>query len=111
MPPLRIEVKYITEDSIREIYNASQYPSLITTGKLTKQYLSNSHLKEPEKRGEPWCTHSQFVRYCDEKGLWVVEVHQYLRPDNSLGASGKPDPKRLRVKNTVFTVNIPKGSR
>lgn len=101
-------VKYISEQSIREIYNASQYPTLIANEKLRKEFLRNSHLEEPGKKALPWCTHSQMIRYYDEKDQWVVEVHQYLLPDNTIGASGKPDPKRLRIRGTVFSVNIQK---
>lgn len=39
-------------------------------------------------------TRSQLVRYFDGATL-VAEVHRYLRPDGTLGASGMPDPKGL----------------
>jgi hypothetical protein len=35
------------------------------------------------------------VSYLDSDGNEVARVHQYLRPDGTIGASGKPDPKRL----------------
>lgn len=40
----------------------------------------------------PVGTRSQLVRYFDGENL-VTEVHRYLLPDGSIGASGMPDPK------------------
>lgn len=100
------DVRYVSQKSIRQIYNNSQYPILVAGGKLRKEFLRNSHLKEPEKRGEPVCTHGQMIRYYDENGEWVLEVFQYLRPDKTIGAGGKPDPKRLRIGNTIYAVSI-----
>ena len=105
-PPLSDEVKYISKESICRMFNESQYPPMIAKGQLTPKLLRNAHLKKPEDRGEPYCTHSQMIRYSDKTGHWVVEVHQYFRPDKTIGGSGRPDPKRLRIGNTVFTTEI-----
>ena len=82
---------------------------MIVKGLLIPQqpYLRDAHLKEPERKGEPWCTRGQMIRYLDPDGQWVVEVFQYLRPDGSLGASGKPDPKRIRIGSTIFIAESP----
>jgi len=32
----------------------------------------------------------------------VALVHQYLRSDGTLGASGQPDPKRIVIGNVVY---------
>jgi hypothetical protein len=34
----------------------------------------------------------------------VAVMHQYLRPDGTIGASGQPDPKRLVVEGDVWYV-------
>ena len=39
-----------------------------------------------------------------EKRRKVAMVHQYLRPDGTLGASGLPDPKRLLVNDLLYIV-------
>lgn len=88
------------------MFNKSQFPDMIEEGKLKPVYLRNSHLKEPETKHEPYCTHSQIIRYLDPAGQWIIEVHQYLRPDKTIGGSGKPDPKRLRIENVVFIAEI-----
>ena len=84
------------------MFNESQYPTMITDGELIPKFLRNDHLQNPEVKGEPRCTYGQMIRYLNSAGQWVVEVFQYLRPDNSIGGSGRPDPKRLRIGNTVF---------
>jgi hypothetical protein len=38
---------------------------------------------------------SVMLSYRDENNNEMARVHQYQRPDGSLAASGKPDPKRL----------------
>lgn len=37
---------------------------------------------------------------------WVVEVFQYLRPNGVIGTSGKQDPKRIRIGETIFALEI-----
>lgn len=83
---------------------------MIANRQLTPKYLRCDHLKEPEIRNEPHCTRAQMVRYVDNDGRWTVEIFQYLRPDGTIGASGKPDPKRMRVGNVVFVVDTQRHS-
>ena len=97
-------VKRVPAKSIREIFNAGQFSSLIQRGELKPVFLRNDHLNSPQAWQGPFCTHSQIIRYLETSGQWVVEMHQYLRPDQTLGASGKPDPKRLRVGDTIYVV-------
>jgi hypothetical protein len=47
-------------------------------------------------------TLSQIVRCYDADNALVLVVHQFLRPDGTIGASGKPDPKRILRQNTVY---------
>lgn len=102
MPPE--PVKRVPPETIRTIFNKSQYTRLIFEGHLVPHMLSDKLLQNPHLKGEPPGTRSQVIRYADLAGQWVVTIHQYLRPDGSLGASGKPDPKRLRIAGTVFVV-------
>jgi hypothetical protein len=77
----------------------------MSSGQLRPMPLRDAHLTQPERRGEPWCTQGQMVRYVDADGQWLVEVFQYARPDGTIGASGMPDPKRLRVGSTIYVVS------
>jgi len=99
-----VPVKTVSLRSISTMFNKSQYPEQIRGKKLVPYYLRHRHLEHPEERGEPWCTHAQMIRYCDRKGRWKVELFQYLRPDGSIGASGKPDPKRIFLDGTIYKI-------
>ena len=46
------------------------------------------------------------IRWHDESGL-IAEFHQFLRPNGEIGASGKPDPKILRLGDTIYIVGRP----
>jgi hypothetical protein len=95
-------VKRVPPETIRSIFNNSQCPVLIASGHLVPYMLKDSILQNPHLKGEPPGTRSQVIRYVDLAGQWVVVIHQYLRPDGSLGAGKKPDPKRLRIAGTIF---------
>ena len=104
-PPQADEIEYTSPNNIRRKFNKSQYPSMIEHGLLKAEYLRNDHLKEPEKRSKPQCTHSQMIRYYDNGGRWVVEIHQYWHQDKAIKGTRSPDPKRLRVGNKVYIVD------
>ena len=53
---------------------------------------------------EPPGTRSQMVAYVDASGQRVALVHQYLRPDGTLGGSGRPDPKLLIEGGVTYFV-------
>lgn len=42
------------------------------------------------------------VAYFDGNYQEVARVHQYKRPDGSIGASGLPDPVRLLVDGIIY---------
>ena len=90
---------------LRQLFNSGPYMEWITQGALSLEYLRNDHLKAPDAKGNQPCTRRQMIRYLDAQGNPVVEVFQYLRRDGSLGASGRPDPKRLWVADgrVLFT--------
>jgi hypothetical protein len=47
------------------------------------------------------------VAYIDQNGREVALVHQYVRSDGSLGASGMPDPKRLFENGVLYVIVTP----
>lgn len=55
------------------------------------------------KANEPFCTQSQIISYV-AGGLEIARAHRYIRPDGTLGASGKPDPKALFDGKTLFVL-------
>jgi hypothetical protein len=45
---------------------------------------------------------SQLISYRDINGLEVARAHQYILPDGRIGASGKPDPKRILKNGRLY---------
>ncbi len=82
-----------------------QYQLKIDDGTLKSEVVKNDHLKNPRKVDEPWCTHSQIINYFDGNGHLIVTMHQFLRQDGRLGASGMPDPKRLKHNGIIYYVS------
>lgn len=64
----------------------------------------------------PEGTVSQEVHYFDRRLRRRAIVHQYLQPDRTIGASGKPDPKYLMGEDgTIYRLErkpkAPPGGR
>jgi hypothetical protein len=95
--------KDVSEDIIQDKFNQKKYYEKTLTGEITTKIIRNSHQKVPPP-GEPICTRSQMVKYYSLDGDVLALVHQYLRPDGTIGASGKPDPKRLYLPNEILFV-------
>lgn len=68
-----LPVEWVSEDIIRKHFNDSQ-------------------MLEKAESGES----------IEQAGEFVALAHRYLRPDGTLGASGLPDPKRMRLRNKII---------
>lgn len=53
---------------------------------------------------------SQTRRYYGHDGTQSAIVHQARRRDSTIGASGRPDPKWLRVGDIVYVPQPPASS-
>lgn len=84
----------IDPEEMRRIFNDNDYLEKAQRGELTENIIDDRHPSLP-KAQEPFCTQSQMISYIDRDGNEVARVHQYLRPDSTIGASGRPDPKKL----------------
>jgi hypothetical protein len=60
----------------------------------------------PPLAGEEFCTRSQIIAYRDENARQVARVHQYLRPDGSLGLSGRPDPYEVLHEGALYIAEL-----
>ena len=96
-------VHWVTSDIIRQHFNNGQILEKVKSGELITYTKRNSHPSNPPA-GEPVCTRSQIVYYYTQKGTPVAIVHQYLRPDGTIGGSGLPDPKRLFLHDRIISV-------
>lgn len=80
---------------LRALFNREVLPR-IERGELLPVLVSEG---QPNPRMQQLAgTRSQVVEYVDSQGgrlVVVALVHQYVRPDGSLGGSGRPDPKRV----------------
>jgi hypothetical protein len=93
----------VSAPELRRIFNAEQFHEKTKTGALRDLLMKEKH-PSPQPAREPFCTRSQVISYKDSKGTEVARVHQYLRPDGTVGGSGKPDPKRLLYQGTIYLV-------
>lgn len=96
---------YMPADKLRELFNQSQYPELIQQNKLVKEIVRSRLLQESALLGKtlPPGTKSEIIIYHDpaNKGLYA-KVHQYILPDGTIGASGKPDPKAILLDGKMY---------
>ena len=101
------EPGWVPQDRIQEIFNECQYFERMLRGDLKHRVLGyDNHLKRTQRQkiGEPKCTRSQIVLYSTSEGQLVALVHQYRRKNESLGGTGRPDPKRLFISGKVIAV-------
>lgn len=104
--PRRRHVR-VSATELRAMFNEGRYYERVQAGELVAEVGYNRH-PCPPKANQPYCTRSQTVRYVDlQEGREVALVHQYLREDGSLGASGRPDPKRISQGTTIYVVELP----
>lgn len=92
----------VDEWKMREIFNKSGYLQDVGEGRIRAEVMRNKH---PNwiAAWVPFCTYSQEISYrLVADGSEVARVHQYFRPDGTLGASGRPDPKRVMIGSTKY---------
>lgn len=82
---------------IRRAFNDGGYVERATRGELSLTIVWDREV-DSQRSGEPPGTRSQIVIYTDGADA-VAMVHRYLRPDGTLGGSGRPDPKVLVLEN------------
>jgi hypothetical protein len=94
-------VKRIPESELRQLFGYCNYWGRASKGEFHKVVISR-HV--PESKNEPAGTESQIISIRTADEFEVARVHAYVRPDGSLGASGKPDPKAVydEMGNTIY---------
>lgn len=76
---------------VRRIFNEMRYFERYVAGDLSILISEDRH-PEPSPQGHPSCTRSRCVYFVDGD-VYVASAHMYLRPDGSVGGSGRPDPR------------------
>ncbi|SRR6266508_4328032 len=96
------EIRFVDEKTIRRLFNEARYAERAQTGEFTEQVL---YEEEPSHRSrQSRGTRSQRVAWFDTTGGYMATVHQFLRADGSLAASGLPDPKRVRIGSITYVL-------
>jgi len=85
-------VEYVNADELRKMFNKGKFLSRVKSGELKEKMLRDKH-PTPSSAPVPFCSRSQMIAYINAKGQTEAKVHQYLKPNGKLGASGLPDPK------------------
>jgi hypothetical protein len=97
----------VPEDELRRIFNDGDY-----YGRACRNELLTSVEAErpaPPSAGQPPGTMSRVVVYYDLPSLRrVALVHEYRLPDGTLGASGRPDPKRILLEGEILICSPPR---
>ena len=91
----------IQASEMQRRFNEGRYWERAQAGEFTMILMEDRH-PSLMAADEPFCTHSQMVSYRDTENNEIARVHQYLRPDGKIGASGRPDPKRLFEDGTLY---------
>jgi hypothetical protein len=66
-----------------------------------RQVITKNKPASP-KSGQVAGTWSQFIKIYSDSGDPILMVHQFVRPDGTLGASGKPDPKMILFEGIEY---------
>jgi hypothetical protein len=98
--PHRVEV---SPSAIRKMCNDGRFLERAAQGEFTTHVVADRHPSAPEAP-VPYCTRSQEIVLRNQAGQEIAAFHQYLQPDRTLGASGRPDPKRLIDGNVLYVV-------
>jgi hypothetical protein len=93
-------VNRVSTAELRLLFETGHFAERITSGELIE--ILESEGRPSPRSGEPYGTRSQIIAYMTREGRIVLRLHRYLRPDGTLGASGKPDPKYIFHDNVIY---------
>lgn len=91
----------VSPDQLRGMFNADRIEARAASGELAVVVLVSRDARAELKM--PPGTKSQRIAYVDVLGNHVAVAHRYLRPDDTLAASGRPDPKGLVRDGILYT--------
>src|SRR5271168_3101803 len=94
----------INEWKMRWLFKRHRFLEKVKSGELTEQTTRDTHPTRTVA-AEPFCTRTQEVSYLDSTRNEVARVHQYLRRDGTIGATGRPDPKRLVIRGQLYRMH------
>jgi hypothetical protein len=89
----------VSADALRQRFAQGDYLTRAANGEFGCCLADE---KRPRSGDEPPGTRSLMVSYVTDELVRIFLVHLYLRPDGTLGASGKPDPQWLFEDGVVY---------
>ena len=90
------------------MFNESMLVERAKAGEII-EIVIHSGLPTPVK-GLPAGSQTQMISYREKSGLEIARAYRFLLPDGSIGASGKPDPKRLLKNGTLYRLRKSEAS-
>jgi hypothetical protein len=87
---------------MRRIFNEERFVERAERGEI-KTVVVHSGVPSSEV-GLPVGSKSELISYRDLNNLELSRAHQYVLPDGRLGASGKPDPKRIFKDGKLYRI-------
>jgi len=87
---------------MRQRFNGGKYFEKMIAGEFTSRLLESN--VSTLLSAETVEITSEMLSYRDLQGNEVARVHQFVRPDGSIAASGKPDPKRLLENGILYRI-------
>lgn len=100
---------------MRRLFNEESFVEQALAGHMQEVVVHSGTPSEDAQKalGLPPGTKSQMLSYRDSNNLELARAHRYLLPDGTLGASGKPDPKRVLKDGILYRLERKKseGSR
>ena len=87
---------------VRGKFNAGQFVERAAKGELQVQVTRRSK-RTPLERNQAPGTVTEVVEYATLQGVRLAIAVRYIRPDGTLGGSGRPDPKLLVDGNEQLT--------
>lgn len=86
---------------MQELCQKHQLLEKIKNKELKPVLLKERHAN-PLKSGQVFCTYSQLLSYQNSQADEVMKVHQYKKPDGSLGPSKMPDPVWMFIDGIIY---------
>jgi hypothetical protein len=96
-------IKYVSATEIRRQFNDGRFEDLVAYNVLTERLIREGN--PTPTANQPPGTKSQVIAYMNQNGVQVAVVHRYLRPDGTLGGSGRPDPKKVFHKGQLYVLD------
>jgi hypothetical protein len=98
--PSRIPVREVCCLNLRREFNRRDVVGRAARGLLRE--VRSPLYPTPASRGQPPGTMTEKIEYQTARGIVVAIAICFRRPDGSIGASGKPDPKWFRRRREIW---------